>query len=129
LLENPNISGVTLKDDGYSFNGAKINGDSMIGFANANIDESFLPLLKIPVISGRNFSKDFPSDTLHAALVNEQFVQKAGWKNPIGEKISFSEKEIYTVVGVVKDYHYLPLNQKINPELPWESTRITGRFI
>jgi putative ABC transport system permease protein len=117
LLKNPNISGVALKDDGYSFNGAKINGDSGIAFANANIDASFLPLLKIPILKGRNFSKGFPSDSSHAALVNEQFVQKAGWKNPIGEKISFSEKENYTVVGVVKDYHYLPLNQKIEPEL------------
>jgi putative ABC transport system permease protein len=117
LLKNPNISGVALKDDGYSFNGAKINGDSGIAFANANIDASFLPLLKIPVIKGRNFSNVFPSDSAHAALVNEQFVQKAGWKDPIGEKISFGEKETYTVVGVVKDYHYLPLNQKIEPEL------------
>ncbi|HSZ87417.1 MAG TPA: FtsX-like permease family protein, partial [Puia sp.] len=117
LLKNPNISGVALKDNGYSFNGAKINGDSGIAFANANIDESFLPMLKIPIIKGRNFSRDFPSDSSHSALVNEQFVQQAGWKNPIGEKISFSEKENYTVVGVVKNYHYLPLNQKIEPEL------------
>jgi putative ABC transport system permease protein len=117
LLKNPNIGGVALKDNGYSFNGAKINGDSDIAFANATIDESFLPLLKIPVIKGRNFSKDFPSDLSHSALVNEQFVQKAKWGNPIGKKISFSEKETYSVVGVVKDYHYLPLNQKIEPEL------------
>ncbi|HMG67793.1 MAG TPA: ABC transporter permease, partial [Chitinophagaceae bacterium] len=117
LLKNTNISGVALKDNGYSFNGAKINGDSDIGFANATIDESFLPVLKIPIIKGRNFSEDFPSDSSHAALVNEQFVQTAGWKNPIGEKISFNEKEIYTVVGIVKDYHYLPLDQKIEPQL------------
>jgi putative ABC transport system permease protein len=117
LLKNPGIAAVSLKDNGYSFNGAKLNGDSTIGFANANIDESFLPMLKIPILHGRNFSTDFVSDSTASAIVNEQFVKTAGWKNPIGEKISFSEKEQYRVVGVVRDYHYQPLNQKIDPEV------------
>ena len=67
----------------------KINGDSEIGAANETIDESYLPLLKIPIVKGRNFSTDFPSDSSHSVIVNETFVKKAGWKDPIGQQLSF----------------------------------------
>ena len=117
LLKNPAINDVALKDEGYSFNAAKTNGDSSIGFVNAYVDESFLPMLKIPILKGRNFSRDFPADSSQSAIVNEQFVKQAGWKNPIGEKISFNEEKNYRVIGVIKDYHYAPLNWKIEPQL------------
>ena len=117
LMKNPGIIGVAPKDAGYSYNGGKINGDSTIGFANVTIDENYLSLLKIPIIKGRNFSKDFPSDSSHSVIVNETFVKKAGWKEPLGEQVSFSENEKYTVIGVAKDYHFQSLSQKIVPEL------------
>jgi putative ABC transport system permease protein len=51
-------------------------------------------------------------------LVNEAFVKKAGWKNPIGQRVNFwYNKELYTVVGVVKDYHYHSMNEQIGPQL------------
>ena len=51
--------------------------------------------------------------------MNESFVKKAGWKNPIGETVNFfyNNNEIYHVIGVVKDYHFESLNQKITPQL------------
>ncbi len=75
-------------------------------------------MLKISLLEGRNFSKDFPTDSTHSVLVNEAFVQKAGWKNPIGQQVNFwYAKQIYTVIGVVKDFHYHSLNEKIGPQL------------
>ena len=88
-------------------------------FAYETVNESYLPLLKIPVIKGRNFSKDFPSDSAHSVLVNETFVKKAGWKDPIGQEVNFwyNAGEKYTVIGVVKDYHYESLTKEIGPQL------------
>jgi len=117
LMKSPDILGVAPKDEGYSFNAGKINGDSEIGFANVTIDESYISLLKIPIDKGRNFSKDFPSDSSRSVIVNESFVKKAGWKDPIGQQFSFDENKKYQVVGVVKDYHFNPLNQEIVPEV------------
>ncbi len=117
LMKNPDFLGLAPKDNGYSFNVGKINGDSAIGFANVAIDESYIPLLKIPILKGRNFSIEFPSDSSSSVLVNESFVKKAGWKEPIGQHVIINGSEKYRVVGVVKDYHFQSLNQEIGPEL------------
>jgi putative ABC transport system permease protein len=122
LMKDANIVGVAPKDwGGGSINLGKINGDSGIGFANVAIDETYLPLLKIPIVAGRNFSSQYPSDSAHSVIVNETFVKKAGWTAPIGEIVAYGDKK-YTVIGVVKDYHFDGLDKEINPELFSEGT-------
>ncbi|HXB34824.1 MAG TPA: ABC transporter permease [Puia sp.] len=117
LMKDPDIVGVLPRDGGYGFNPAKINGDSSIGCINGTVDESFLPVMKIRVLQGRNFSAAFPSDSANAVVVNESFVKKAGWKDPIGQRVSMGEKENYRVVGVMGDYVYGSLAEAIQPEL------------
>lgn len=117
LMKYPNILGLAAKDNGYAFNGGKIRDDVAIGFANVAIDESYIPLLKIPILRGRNFSTEFPSDSSGSVIVNESFVKKAGWKEPIGQQVTINDTEKYRIIGVVKDYHFQSLNQEIGPEL------------
>jgi putative ABC transport system permease protein len=119
LKKDPNIIAVASKNNGFWGTVAKVNGDSTMQFAYETVDEDFLPMLKIPVMEGRNFSSAFPSDSSHSVLVNEVFVKKAGWKEAIGQKVNFwyRNNETYTVIGVVKDYHFQALNQKIGPQL------------
>lgn len=52
-----------------------------------------------------------------AVIVNESFVKKVGWTDPIGKKLKFSYGEVKdpTVIGVVKDYHFLSLREDIPP--------------
>jgi len=97
---------------------AHINGEGDIHFDFKIIDEDYLPLLKIPITKGRNFSRDIPSDTIQAAVVNESFVKTAGWKDPIGQVVDFFyDKKKYRVIGVIRDYHYASLNEKTGPQL------------
>ena len=119
LLQNPNIVEVAAKNGGYNGTTAKLRNDSSINFAYETIDESYIPALKIPMVAGRNFSKDSPADSIQSVLVNEAFAKKAGWKTPIGETVNFfyNNNEIYRVIGVVKDYHYQGLGQQIDPQL------------
>lgn len=119
LLENSNIIDVAPKNGGGWGTVARINGEKPIDFAYETVDQTYLPLLKIPVIQGRNFSPDFPSDSTKSVIVNETFVKKAGWKNPIGQVVNFwyNDNEKYTVVGVVKDHHFNTLNQEIGSQL------------
>jgi putative ABC transport system permease protein len=119
LLKNAAILDVANKNGGGWVTGAKVNGNTEVMFAYETIDESYIPMLKIPMVKGRNFSKDFPSDSTHSVMVNEAFVKKAGWKEPIGQIVDFwyHPGEKYTVVGVVKDHHYEALTKTIDPQL------------
>ena len=119
LLKNPNIVDVAPKNGGNWGTVAKINGDTQLNFAYETVNEAYLPLFHIPIVQGRNFSPDYPSDSTHSVLVNETFVKKAGWKNPIGQVVDFWFQDVkpFTVVGVVKDHHYESLNKAIKPQL------------
>ncbi|MEO6405198.1 MAG: ABC transporter permease [Ferruginibacter sp.] len=119
IAKDQNIIGVSAKNIGNWRTGAKTGNDSSIQFSYETIDENYLPLLKIPLLQGRNFSQAFPSDSNSSVVVNEAFVKQAGWKNPIGETVNFfyNNNEIYHVIGVVKDYHFASFNEKITPQL------------
>ena len=119
LLKDPNILSVAPRNSGRWGTVAKVRTDSTMEFDYETVDESFLPTLKISLVKGRNFSSDFPSDSANSVLVNETFVKKAGWKDPVGETINFwyDNNKKYTVIGVVKDYHYSSLSEKIGPEV------------
>jgi putative ABC transport system permease protein len=119
LLKNPNIAGVSARNAGYEQGAARNAVDSVIQFAYETVDESYLPLLKIPLVAGRNFSTAFPADSSQSVIINESFVKAANWKNPVGEtlKFCFDNNKIYHVIGVVKDYHFASLNEKITPQL------------
>jgi putative ABC transport system permease protein len=119
LLKNPNIAGVSVKNAGQWGSGTKNAVGSNVYFAGETVDENYLPLLKIPLIAGRNFSTAFPNDSVQSVIVNESFVKAANWKNPVGETIQIlgSSNETYHVIGVVKDYHFASLTKKITPQL------------
>jgi putative ABC transport system permease protein len=118
LTKVPSVQQVATKDRGLNFTGGQVNG-KQIGFSINWMDDQFLPTLQIPVLKGRNFSKDFPADAEQSILVNETFVKEAGLKNPIGETVFNvnGNNKAMTIIGVVKDYHYASLKEKIGPQL------------
>jgi putative ABC transport system permease protein len=46
------------------------------------VDENYLETLGMELIAGRNFSRDFPSDSSSAVIVNEALAKDFGWENP-----------------------------------------------
>lgn len=118
LLKDPSVKSVTADQGGRWGTIAHVNNAQQIQFDMKHIDEDYLPLFEVPVVKGRNFSKDMISDSSTSVLVNESFVKQAGWKNPIGQVVDFFyNKKKYTVVGIVKDYHFLSLTEKTPPQL------------
>ncbi len=101
---------------------------SNIGFGAEGVDESFtlnlcicdydfLDTLKLELAKGRFFSREFASDS-HAAVLNEKAVELLGWDDPIGKRINnwAENRGDFTVIGVIKDYHYESLHQEIRPQ-------------
>ncbi len=107
---------------------------SNIGFGAEGVDEGFtlnlcicdydfLDTLKIDLVQGRFFSKEFTTDS-HAAVLNERAVELLGWEDPIGKRINnwSRNRGDFIVIGVIKDYHYESLHQEIRPQALFLST-------
>jgi len=84
-----------------------------------HVDYDFLQTLGIHIKQGRNFSKDFQTDSASGVVINEAAVQQLGWShiNPIGKSIVRSGQHEYKVIGVVNDFNYTSAKQKIAPLL------------
>lgn len=81
----------------------------------ASIDYDYLETMEFSLLEGRNFSPDFATD-IHSIIINETMVKKYGWKEPVGQTIHMNgEEEVYTVVGVVKDFNMLSLYEPVKP--------------
>jgi putative ABC transport system permease protein len=118
LQKDPNIIAVAPKNSGRWNTSVKVNRGTEVAFTYETVDPEYLPVIQVPVLRGRNFSINFQADSTRSVLVNEEFVRQAGWKDPIGEIVDFSYENFKcTVIGVVKDYHYTDLNEKIGPQL------------
>jgi putative ABC transport system permease protein len=120
LVGQKNILSVAARNAGRNISGAIANGKNIV-IENNKIDDKYLPAFEIPIIAGRNFSPDFPADSNNSVIVNETFVKEAGWKlsNAVGQTIHTMDerKKPFTIIGVIKDYHFTSLKEKITPEL------------
>jgi putative ABC transport system permease protein len=97
-------------------------------FPFMDIDTDYLDTMGMELAAGRNFSPDRPSDK-KAVILNETLVQQLGWDNPLGKIVSMIDVEEtestgpqfievpYTVIGVVRDFHFESLHQKIRGHL------------
>lgn len=82
------------------------------------IDYDFADAYELRFVAGRNFSIDFPSDTA-AILLNETSVTYMGFEDApsaIGKQVNYWGN-IYTIVGVVEDFHQQSLREEFEPHL------------
>ncbi len=152
LLENDGIRHVTSTNTPIGEGSAKVlfnvetdQGMSPRGVNFAVADHDFIETLGIKIKDGRDFRQDMPSDTLYAVVVNETFVNRMAWKEPIGMKVELGDSNILRarVIGVMKDYHqtgmynevesmmlvYRELNNVVYVKLSGKNTRETLDFI
>lgn len=122
LMKQPSILGVAASDasvigvngtTGDTYWDGKPQGSTFLIHTNG-IDENFIPLLKMKMVAGKNFS-GAPSDSLHFIL-NETAVKQAGIKDPIGKSFTLWQYK-GTIIGVVKDYNYTSLKESIEPSI------------
>ena len=88
------------------------------------VDDQFAATLGLELKEGRFFSKEFSTDSLSIVL-NEKAVSALGLKGPvIGARLTTTDPtynispdspHIYTVVGIIKDFHFQTLHQTIAP--------------
>jgi putative ABC transport system permease protein len=152
LAENQNIKYVTSTNSAVGEGSGKLifnvetdQGMAQKGVNFAVVDHDFIETLGIKIVNGRDFQQDMPSDTLTGVVVNETFVNRMGWKDPIGKKIEAGDANTLRarVIGVMKDYHqtgmyngieslllaYRPINNIVYLKLSGIDTKSTISFI
>ncbi|MEO6669527.1 MAG: ABC transporter permease [Ferruginibacter sp.] len=78
-------------------------------------DEKYLDAFKIPLLAGRTFQN--PSDSL-TTVINTAAVTAMGLKRPdeaIGKRLNFAPDLSLNIIGVIKDFHFGSMKDKIRP--------------
>ena len=124
LLRNPDVAAVARSFQipgemsaiarGLRWEGME-PGES-VAFGIIPIDDDAMDLLDLKTVRGRKFSREFPGGESNFIL-NEKAVEVMGLKDPIGKPFFFSEDYPGTIVGVVKNFHAMPLNFGIEPAI------------
>jgi putative ABC transport system permease protein len=127
LSQLPEIKSISASSDvphrGFTSNGYKPDGvENFMQIHVVDVDEDFLKTYHIPLLAGRNFSKERPSDN-NGYIINETLARMLNWKDPVGKKI-FRNGE-HEVIGVVKDFYFASLRDNIQPLVitnkPWDN--------
>ena len=122
LLQNRDIVGTTRTSElpteiwsimrGIKWEGKESSEGAAFGFAA--IDQDYIETMNMEIVQGRNFSIKFPSDTSNF-IFNEKAINVMGMADPIGKPFVLDEDARGTIVGVVKDFHFLPLTNAMEP--------------
>lgn len=99
-----------------------MNSQNSLNMQVWNIDYDYIPLMEMELIKGRNFSREFGTDS-NATILNEAAAKLLGWSNDaVGKKLytyfqdQFGTKLITReVVGVVKNFHFASMKENIGP--------------
>lgn len=85
-------------------------------------DYDFIDTYGIEIVTGRDFDEEMGTDPEEAVIVNQTTVDRYGWgDNPIGKKIHWgfdldgSGGRMMKVIGVVEDFHFNSLHNKVEP--------------
>jgi putative ABC transport system permease protein len=116
------INGVEAVSTGSFSIGSSDNSWSGLHYKNhqevitqqMGVDFGMLNLLKIQVIKGRDLTEKISSDTISNVLLNETAAKTLMEKDPINKIINWQDGN-YKVVGIVKDFNYFGLENKISP--------------
>jgi ABC-type antimicrobial peptide transport system permease subunit len=84
-----------------------------VPFADAIVGYDFAKALKLELKEGRDFSKDYGTDSTNFIL-NETAVNKIGYKDPIGKTVTWGRHD-GKIIGVLKDFHFNSMHQAIEP--------------
>lgn len=102
------------------------HGDGSFSATSLVMDLDYFRLMELRLLAGRSFNAlTEQADSRHSLLINETAVKDYGWREPkraIGQKIgvwnnSRRQFEFLTVIGVVGDFHFQSLHEKVEPVL------------
>jgi len=114
------ISNSSWSDNSYSKE-AVMDAKNSLNMQTWTADYDYLNVMGMELVKGRNFSKDFGTDT-SSMIINETTAKLLGYDDPIGKNIytiSLDQNShrlvAYTIIGVIKNFHFESLRRNIGP--------------
>lgn len=89
-----------------------------VNMQNWGVDHDYIKTFGMQVVHGRDFSRSFGSDS-SAIILNETAAKLFGGNSVVGKRIAtFADSQLktfktYTVIGIIKNFHYESLRQNI----------------
>ncbi len=129
-LRQPSVTAATLTgyipansfsgSNNSIFPGKNPNNDQTTTLPWFYVDHDYISTMGMNMLAGRNFSRDYTTDT--AAIIINEAAAKFFFSgaDPVGQELSSftdvpGEFDTYSVVGVVQDFHYSTMREKIRP--------------
>lgn len=70
----------------------------------------YIETFQMKMKEGRSFSKEYPADATEGVIVNEEAVRQMEMNSPLSKRFARMK-----IIGVVRDYHFMSLHEKIEP--------------
>lgn len=97
------------------------NDNLVVDGVEYHVDENYIPTLGMKMVSGRNFSKEFATDSL-GIILNETAAHALGWNDmtAVGKTVVRQNSDRgnnipFHVIGVVKNFNFKSLHEAISP--------------
>ena len=126
LLKHPEIMhfsyGYNMPGEHHNQQGHQISGRPYSEWSSIFVawgDFDYIRTLGFEIVEGRDFNPEMSTDTF-TAIVNEEMTRFFDVENPLDTRFSYSpwpaiDSIDYKIIGVVKDFHYYSLHDKIEP--------------
>ncbi len=130
ILQLPGVENATMtaylptanwRNDSPLFPDATLDQKTAVSAQIWNVDENYIPTLGMQLIKGRNFSKDFMTDS-SGVIVNEAFAKLLSFKDPLNKPLYYltdfkNSKDLstYHIIGIVKNFNFNSLREEVTP--------------
>ncbi len=139
LTKIPGIKAVgstSLPLGGFGYNSSSISHQgTAVQVMNVGMDDAFLSMLGIKIVEGRMLDSRFSSDTISNIMINQKLEDKFGDPDIVGKQLNWNNK-VFTVVGIVSNYHTAGLKTDYEPMLffcmqtvPWLYENIQELYV
>jgi putative ABC transport system permease protein len=104
-------------DWGVPYEAEGIAPDRLPPMRQLLVDEDFVATYRFELAAGRSFALDHPTDATAAVMINEEAARQLAWADPLGRTMAVPvlKHGPSPVIGVIKDFHFRSLHEKIGP--------------
>jgi len=131
------VEGTWRSDNPWWLEGKEATQENMVSLQNWQVDHDYIKTFGMTIKEGRDFSRDFLSDS-SAVILNEAAAKALSFDDGIigkrintfgdGENggVSTTNLEALTVIGVVENFHFESLKKNVSPLMLFLSKRPGG---